>query len=292
MSRLADKLTGGEFVLTAEIAPPKGVATAAALTRLERLKGFDAINVTDNQGACMRMAALALARILVEQGYEPILQMTCRDRNRMALQSDLLGAAALGVENLLLLTGDHPRFGDHVAARPVFDLDSVHLLQAVQALMQGRDLAGNHLASYPTFCAGAAVAPAAEPRDVVLAKVAKKIRCGARFFQTQAVFERSRIASFMADLGADRIPVILGVVLLTGPRMAHFLNSHIPGVQVPQDLLKRLEEADKPLVEGVRIARETVGWAREFCQGVHLMTFGHEQLIPQILGEEPIRSDA
>lgn len=292
MSRLADKLAAGEFVLTAEIAPPKGVATAEAMARAQRLRDFDAINVTDNQGACMRMAALAFARILLEQGYEPILQMTCRDRNRMALQSDLLGAAALGIENLLLLTGDHPRFGDHVASRPVFDLDSVHLLQAVQALSRGRDLAGNVLSAPPAFCAGAAVAPAAEPRDVVLAKVAKKIRCGARFFQSQAVFERSRIASFMDALGAGSVPVILGVVLLTGPRMAHFLNSRIPGVQVPQDLLQRLEEADDPLLEGVCIARETVGWAHELCQGIHLMTFGHEQLIPQILGEEPVRSGA
>ncbi|NOY12353.1 MAG: 5,10-methylenetetrahydrofolate reductase [Deltaproteobacteria bacterium] len=288
MSRLAEKLAQQQFVMTAEIAPPKGVDVTSALARAELLQTMDAINVTDNQGACMRMSPVALARLLIEQGYEPILQLTCRDRNRMALQSELLGAAALGIENLLLLTGDHPQFGDHKAARPVFDLDSVQLLKAVAQLQQGVDMAGKALNHPPRFFSGAAVAPAAEPQVLVLKKLAKKVACGAQFFQTQAVFKRSQLESFMASAGLFRTPVIMGVLLLKNLRMAEFLNRNIPGVQVPEDLLQRLEGAADPLAEGVKIAREMVVLAREFCQGVHLMTFGHEDLLPQILADPSV----
>ena len=285
MSRLADKLAQQQFVVTAEIAPAKGVDVSAALRTAEQLQSLDAINVTDNQGACMRMSPLALARLLVEQGYEPVLQLTCRDRNRMALQSDLLGAAALGIENLLLLTGDHPKFGDHTAARPVFDLDSVQLLQVVQELVGGNDMTGKKLDVAPVFFSGAAVAPAAQPQALVLKKFNKKISCGAGFFQTQAVFQRSQVESFMAEAAECQIPVILGVLLLKNAKMADFLNRNIPGVQVPPDLIQRLDSAANPLQEGVQIACEMVSWARQYCQGVHLMTFGQEQLIPQILAD-------
>jgi 5,10-methylenetetrahydrofolate reductase len=285
MSRLSDRLARQQFVVTAEIAPPKGIDIAPALAKAELLRDMDAINVTDNQGACMRMSPLALARLLVEQGFEPILQLTCRDRNRMALQSDLLGAAAMGIENLLLLTGDHPKFGDHKASRPVFDLDSVQLIKAVDRLEQGVDMAGKPLCAAPKFFTGAAVAPAAEPQLLTLKKFQKKVSCGVKFFQTQAVFQRSQLETFMAAAKQFQVPVILGVLLLKNARMANFLNRNIPGVQVPQDLLQRLEGAADPLQEGVRIAREMVGLARHFCQGVHLMTFGHENLIPQILAE-------
>ncbi|SHI46808.1 5,10-methylenetetrahydrofolate reductase [Malonomonas rubra DSM 5091] len=283
MSRLAEKLSQQQFVVTAEIAPPKGVDVGPALAKAELLRDMDAINITDNQGACMRMSPLALAGQLVQHGYQPILQITCRDRNRMALQSDLLGASALGIENLLLLTGDHPKFGDHKASCPVFDLDSVQLLQAVSGLEHGVDMAGKKLSQPPQFFSGAAVAPAAEPQLLTLKKFKKKVACGARFFQTQAVFERTKLESFMAEARLYQVPVILGVLLLKNVRMADFLNRNIPGVQVPQDLLQRLEDAPDSLQEGVAIAREMVALAREFCQGVHLMTFGHEDLIPQIL---------
>ncbi len=285
MSRLAEKLRQGQFVVTAEIAPPKGADVSEALAKAEQLQFVDAINVTDNQGACMRMSPLALARLLVERGYEPVLQLTCRDRNRMALQSDLLGAAAMGIENLLLLTGDHPRFGDHGASKPVFDLDSVQLLQAVKQLQAGVDMAGRDLSAVPKFFSGTAVAPAAQPQPLMLKKFAKKISCGSDFFQSQAVFQRDQLTSFMAHAGDFQVPVLFGVLLLKSARMANFLNRNIPGIQVPKDLLKRLEDAADPLREGVQIAREMVGWARDCCQGVHLMTFGHEDLIPQILAD-------
>ncbi|MDO3380163.1 methylenetetrahydrofolate reductase [Geoalkalibacter halelectricus] len=284
MSHFSERLAGGEFVVTAEIAPPKGVALDLALGQADALPAeVVAVNVTDNQSANMRMAPLALAALLRQRGVEPILQMTCRDRNRMALQADLLAAAALGIENLLLLSGDHPRFGDHPQARPVFDLDSVQLLQAVQALMAGRDLAGRALTSAPVFCPGAAVTPEAEPFDLMFQKVQKKAAAGARFFQTQAVFSEEALARFMEHVRPLGVPVVMGVLLLKNARMARFLNEHIPGVRVPSDLINRLALAEDPLREGVEIARGLVATARRHCQGVHLMTLGCEDRISEIL---------
>jgi len=283
MSFLEQQLAAGRFVVTAEIAPPKGTDVTEALAKARALSGVTAVNVTDNQGANMRMTPLALAALLVRQGVEPILQFTCRDRNRMALQSDLLGAAALGVENLLILSGDHARFGDHPGAKSVFDLDSVQLLQAVDGLMAGKDMAGKPLAGAPRFFAGAAVTPEAEPFELMFQKFDKKIDAGARFFQTQAVFDGAKLERFMAAARPLGVPVLLGVLLLKSARMARFLNDNIPGVRVPQHLVERLEGAAKPLEEGVAIAREMVGKARDLCHGVHLMTLGCEERIPEIL---------
>ncbi|MBE0597029.1 MAG: methylenetetrahydrofolate reductase, partial [Desulfuromonadales bacterium] len=235
------------------------------------------------QGANMRMTPLAVAALLVREGIEPVLQLTCRDRNRMALQSELLGAAALGVENLLLLSGDHPRFGDHPQARAVFDLDSVQLLQTVQGLQAGHDLAGRSLAGVPRFFAGAAVAPEAEPFALMEQKMRKKVEAGARFFQTQAVFDPAKLERFVAAVQPLGVPVLLGVLLLKSAGMARFLNANIPGVQVPPALIARLEQASHPLDEGVAIAREMIAQGRRLCQGVHLMAFGAEALIPQLL---------
>ena len=283
MSRLADQLAAGQFVVTAEIAPPKGTDLAPAMEKARALKGVTAVNVTDNQGANMRMTPLVIAAMLLREGIEPILQLTCRDRNRMALQSDLLGAAALGVENLLILSGDHSRFGDHSGARSVFDLDSVQLLQVVFGLMKGRDMAGRSLQGSPSFFAGAAVTPEAEPFDLMFQKFSKKVSAGAGFFQTQAVFDASRLERFMAEARPLGRPVILGVLLLKSANMARFLNDNIPGVRVPQQLIERLDAAANPLEEGVAIARELVGHARRLCHGVHLMTLGQEERIPEIL---------
>ena len=283
MSRLQQQLASGTFAVTAEIAPPKGTAIEACLKVAGRLSDLTAINVTDNQGANMRLSALALAFRLRERGLEPVLQMTCRDRNRMALQSDLLAAAAMGIENLLLLSGDHSRFGDHPDARPVFDLDSVQLLEAVATLESGSDMAGQELDGRPAFFPGAAVNPAAEPFELMFQKVRKKVDCGARFFQTQAVFDQAALNRFMTAMAPLQVPVLAGVLLLRSARMARFLNERIPGVRVPENLIVRLDRAADPLREGVVIAREVIGWARTHCQGVHLMTLGHEELIPELL---------
>lgn len=284
MSRLSAALSAGRFVVTAEVAPPKGVDLQGVLNRARALPpSVTAVNVTDNQGANMRMTPLAVAALLVREGIEPVLQLTCRDRNRMALQSDLLGAAALGIENILLLSGDHARFGDHPQAKAVFDLDSVQLLQAVDGLQTGCDLAGRPLTGLPLFFAGAAVSPEAEPFELMFQKFRKKMQAGARFFQTQAVFDPIRLERFMAAAHPVGRPVVLGVLLLKSAAMARFLNEHIPGVQVPPALIARLEQASFPLEEGVAIAREMVGHARRLCHGVHLMTLGMEERIPELL---------
>lgn len=283
MSRLQDHLDAGTFVVTAEIAPPKGTDTSPALDQAKALSDLVAINVTDNQGANMRLSPLVLSGLMRQSGIEPILQLTCRDRNRLALQSDLLGASALGIENLLLLSGDHASFGDHPEARSVFDLDSVQLLQTVSGLMEGTDMADQSLSSAPVFFAGAAVSPEAEPFDLMFQKYCKKIDCGAQFFQTQAVFDSNRFVDFMQEATPLHKPVLAGILLLKSAGMARFLNARIPGVKVPDSLIERLEKAEKPLEEGVAIAREMVDVARDCCQGVHLMTLGHEDRIPEIL---------
>lgn len=283
MSFLSEQLDNGQFVVTAEIAPPKGTDLSEALAAVEKLTGIAAVNVTDNQGANMRLSSLALAARLQQQGTETVLQLTCRDRNRMALQSDLLGAASFGIENLLLLSGDHSKFGDHPDSRPVFDLDSVQLLDMAAGLMAGTDMAGKSLDGVPEFFPGAAVNPAAEPFELMFQKVAKKVDSGARFFQTQSVFDCETLERFMLAMQPLKVPVIAGVLLIRSSRMARFLNDNIPGVQVPETLVQRLDSAEDPLAEGVEIAREAVAWARDHCQGVHLMTLGHEDKIPAIL---------
>jgi len=283
MTSLARQLGAGQFVVTAEIAPPKGTAVERALRQARALRDLTAINVTDNQGANMRLGAAAMAAMLVREGVEPVLQLTCRDRHRMALQSDLLGAAAQGIENLLLLSGDHARFGDHPDARSVFDLDSVQLLQVVAELQAGQDMHGAPLDGVPVFFPGAAVAPEAEPFELMFRKVEKKVAAGARFFQTQALFSVTGLERFATATAPLETPVLAGVLLLKSARMARFLNSNIPGVQVPERLVERLEKAADPLAEGVAFARELVAAARELCQGVHLMTLGREDLIPELL---------
>ncbi len=283
MSHLSRQLVEGHFVVTAEVAPPKGTNLAPALDEVKKFAGITAVNVTDNQGANMRLSSLVLAAHLQQAGTETILQLTCRDRNRLALQSDLLGAAAFGIENLLLLSGDHSKFGDHPDARPVFDLDSVQLLDMTAALMAGTDMVGKQLNGVPNFFPGAAVNPAAEPFELMFQKVSKKVDSGARFFQTQSIFSRETLERFMEAMVPLQTPVIAGVLLIRNAKMARFLNANIPGVQVPELLIERLDAATDPMAEGVEIAREAVAWARELCQGVHLMTLGFEDKIPEIL---------
>jgi len=284
ISKLQHKLDAGEFVVTAEVCPPKGSDCAEFLAKAKALQGIaDAINVTDNQGANMRISPLAAAALLVREGIEPIFQITCRDRNRMALQSDLLGAAALGVRNVLALTGDHISFGDHRQAKPVFDLDSVQLLGAIAELGRGRDLAGNPLCGAPTFFAGAAAAPEAEPFEATLFKLEKKVAAGARFLQTQAVFDPSRLSAFREAVAPLGVRVIAGILLLKSARMARFITANIPGLRVPDHLVAELENAGDPLSAGVEIARRLAREAKPFCDGIHVMAMGREDLIPEIV---------
>jgi methylenetetrahydrofolate reductase (NADPH) len=283
-SSLQSLLESGRFVATAEVCPPKGSDCTGFLARAAALKGsVDAVNVTDNQGANMRISPLAASALLLRAGIEPILQLTCRDRNRLALQSELLGAAALGVTNVLALTGDHISCGDHPEGKPVFDIDSVQLLEIVSRLNSGTDAAGRTLEGKPFFFAGAAAAPAAEPFDLAMFKVEKKIAAGARFLQTQAIFDPDKLIRLTEAVRPSGIKVIAGVFLLKSAGMARFVNRNIPGLTVPDHMEEELDRATDPLAAGVEAARRLVKECRDICDGVHIMALGREDLIPAIL---------
>ena len=283
-NRFREKLLSGQFVITTEVCPPKGcdcgqfLATARMLAPL-----VDAINVTDNQGANMRISPLAAAALLVREGIEPIYQITCRDRNRLALQSDLLGAAALGITNILALTGDHISFGDHPGGKPVFDLDSVQLLDTVTRLNNGRDLSGTTLDSAPAFFPGAAAAPEAEPFEPTRYKLAKKVSSGALFLQTQAIFDFGKFARFSELVAPLGVKVIAGVIVLKSAGMARYINRNIPGLTVPTEVVAELEGSTDQLAAGVTIATRLARSLAPHCDGIHLMAMGREEVIPQIV---------
>ena len=281
---LSRKMGDNRFVITAELAPPRGSDMSGFL----RMAAFvaphvDAINVTDNQGANMRMTPLAAAALLVHEGIEPIMQLTCRDRNRLALQSDLLGAAAMGIHNILALTGDHISCGDHSQGRAVFDLDSVLLIQTIQGLNGGRDINGKALDGKTTFFAGAAAAPEVEPFIVTRPKLAKKAMAGARFFQTQAVFDPQRLQIFCETVEPLGVKVIAGVLVLKSAKMAEYINRNIPGLKIPPAVVERLANSPDPAAEGLRIATELAIQCRNISQGVHLMAMGRDEVVPEIV---------
>ncbi len=283
-SQLQQKLMAGKFVLTAEVCPPKGCDCSEFLGKARQLAHLvDAINVTDNQGATMRISPLAAAALLSREGIESIYQLTCRDRNRLALQSDLLGAAALGITNVLALSGDHISFGDHRTGKPVFDLDSVQLLQTIKGLGAGQDLAGKKIDGAPAFFVGAAAAPEAEPFALTLFKLEKKVTAGAQFFQTQAIFDPERLALFSESVRPLQVKVIAGILLLKSAGMARYVNSNIPGLKVPAHFIAELEAAADPLATGVAIAKRLAAACKPHCDGLHIMAMGREELIPEIL---------
>ncbi len=287
LSEFASALEAGEFVVTGEIGPPKGTNVEKCLEDAEHLRGkVVAVNVTDIQSAVMRFGSLATCAMLVDRGLEPVFQMVCRDRNRLALQSDLLSAYVLGVRNVLCLTGDHNILGDHPDSKPVFDLEAVGLLQCVQGLCEGRDLAGNELDGAPEFYPGAVVTPAADPVEPQILRMEKKMEAGARFFQTQAVYDVEQFADFMEQVEDFGVPVLAGIVLLKSVGMARFMNKNVSGVQVPEHLIDRLKADKKKTKSGetaVEIAIETIEGVKELCQGVHIMPLGWDHLVPEII---------
>ena len=286
--KLSVELASGNFVVTGEIGPPKGVDVARMLEDAEHLRGkVAAINVTDLQSSVMRVGSLAVCRLLVEKGLEPIYQMTCRDRNRLALQSDLLSASILGIENVLALTGDAVPLGDHPAAKSVFDLDSVTLLQTIQTLMSGKDLSGNALEGTPRFFPGAVVSPCSEPLEPQIMKMEKKVEAGAKFFQTQAVYEPERFEKFMGAVTHLRVPVLVGIVLLKSPAMAKFMNEHVAGVHVPDAIIEELASVPKEArkKKSVEIAARLIRKMRPLCQGAHIMPLGWDSEVPKVIEE-------
>lgn len=287
MSKLRQALEAGRFVVTSEIGPPKGVNIEKCLDEAERLKErVTAFNVTDLQSAVMRFGSLATCRLLIERGMEPILQMTCRDRNRLALQSDLLSAYGLGIRNVLCITGDHPKLGDHPQAKGVFDLDSVQLLAAAKTLQHGKDLAGNDLQGSPEFFSGAVVTPEAEPLQMQIIKMKKKIEAGAEFFQTQAVYNTEKFKQFARQVSDLNVPILAGLVILKSVGMARFMNENVAGVNVPEELIEELKkdkEKTKSGQTGIEIAVRTIREIKDYCQGVHLMPLGWDDKVPAIL---------
>jgi len=278
------RLRAGPPVVTAELNPPKGVDLTAVLSMAEALRLIvDAINVTDSQAAVMSQMGLALAHRLVDLGVQPVLQVSCRDRNRIALQADLLAAAALGVTNVLCLTGDDPKAGDHPDTKPVFDLDVMALLKAATALRNGRDLAGNPLKDAPDLLPGAVVNPGAPDLDKELRRMDEKIAAGAAFFQTQAVFDMSLLDRFAKSVEGRGVPVLIGVIIPKSARMARWMTQNLPGVRVPDEVISDLESASKPGERGVRIAADLVREAAARFRGVHVMALGWERRIPEVL---------
>ncbi len=286
--KITDLFARGEFVTTAEVGPPKGINIDHLIHSAKTyLRDITAVNVTDNQSSVMRLGSLATCKAMKDEGLTPIFQVTCRDRNRIALQSDILSAAMFGIENLLLLTGDHTVMGDHPQAKPVFDLDSVSLLHTVKQLEAGVDLAGNELeGDAPSFTKGAVVSPCSDSVDVQLAKMEQKVRAGAEYFQTQAVFEPEKFIKFMDKAKQFGVPVMLGLIIPKSAAMARFMNNNIAGISVPDSMLDELnadKEKTKAGVTGVEITARIIKECRPYCQGVHLMTLGWEAKVPDIL---------
>ncbi|MFH1138616.1 MAG: methylenetetrahydrofolate reductase [Pseudomonadota bacterium] len=283
-----EALNSGRFVVTAEAAPPKG-------TDLERLKHHigmlkdrvDGINLTDHQSSVMRFPSLGAALLVKEMGGEPILQMTCRDRNRLALQADLLFAFSRGVQTVLCLTGDSMVVGDHKGAKGVFDLDSAQLLKTIRTMEKGYDLAGGQLEGGVRFCASAIVTPEADPLEPQLIKFEKKIEAGAEFIQTQAVYDLDRFQKFMDYARDFQVPILAGIILLTSAGMARFMNKNVPGVNVPSNLIDEMASAPKgkALAQGIEIAGRMIRRIKDekICAGVHVMAIGKEETVPEIL---------
>jgi len=279
------KLQQGKFLVTSEIGPPKGIDTKVILEDAELIRGrVDAINVTDLQSSVMRLGSLAVCRLLKEKGFESIFQMTCRDRNRLALQSDLLSAAALGIENVLILTGDHPSMGDHPSAKAVFDLDSVQLLDVVKKLESGTDMMGNKLEGpAPQFCKGAVVNPGADPLEPQILKMEKKIAAGAEFFQTQAIYDIKQFEYFLSKIKHLKTTILGGIVLLKSAGMAKYMNANVAGINVPENLIQRMQETKDKSATSIEIAAELIKELKPMCQGIHIMPIGWDKKVPLVL---------
>ena len=279
-----------DFVVTAEAGPGKGSNVAKMVEHIELLKDrVDGLNVTDNQSAVMRYPSLGTCLLIKEHGGEPVLQITCRDRNRLAIQADLLFAYSRGIDNVLCLTGDSVDVGDHKEAMPVFDLDSVQLIHLVHALNSGRDMVGNELDGGVDFCIGASGTPSADPIEPQLIKFEKKLGAGVDFIQTQAIYDLDEFKRFVeyARKTDGKAKILAGIVLLVGAKMATYMNENVPGIYVPQYLIDELAQAPKGkgIATGIEIAGRLIRQIKEekICDGVHIMAIGREERVPEIL---------
>ena len=284
---LQSKLEAGKFAITCEVGPLKGTDITEVEEASELLKDkVDAANVTDQQSSVMRLGSLAVSSILVKKGLEPIFQMTCRDRNRIALQSDLLSAWVMGIKNVLALTGDLPALGDHPAAKPVYDLDSVTLLHTISKLNEGFDINGNELQGKPAFFPGAVVKVESDTEasmELQIVKMERKVAAGARFIQTQSVYDAEHFAKFMKRVEKLKVPVLAGVIPLKSAGMAKFMNKNVSGVFVPEELIQKMTDAEDKTATGIQICADLIKQLKPLCQGVHIMAIGWEKKVPSII---------
>ncbi len=286
MSRFRKAVEEKEFLVTAEVAPPKGGNPARMLAMAQMLKGrVHALNITDGSRAVLRMSPVAASVILLQHNIEPICQIACRDRNIIGLQADLMGAHALGIRTILALTGDPVKAGDHKNAKAVFELESVRLLKVISRLNQGFDANDKPLTDDPLdLFPGAAVDPQSKSWSGLQQRFERKLEAGAQFFQSQLITDFDRLDKFMTQIAAGHDkPILAGIFLLKSAKNAQFINKNVPGVQIPEEIIQRLADAADPLQEGVKIAAQQVQFAKQICQGVHMMAVKREDLIPQIL---------
>lgn len=278
-----DKLKSDKFILTTEISPPKGIETTALLNYATELKEtVDAFNITDSQRSIMRMNPIALGKLLLNQECEPIVQITCRDRNRIGLQSDLLGAWALDIKNICIMTGDYPTKGDHPFSKPVYDLDSVQLIQAVRKLNSGYDMSDNELDKAPEFVIGA-VSNIDVDQHMKYIKLKKKIQMGLDFIQTQAIYDIELFENFIEKTNDFEIPIIAGVIPLKSVKMAQYMTQNVPGIHIPEELVLRIEKSIDPAQEGINICVETIKELKKMCRGIHLMPINQQMYTKQII---------
>ena len=284
--RLREVLESGQFATTVEYNPPKGTNVSSIMDNAKALLGkVHGVNVTDNTAAILRAGSMSVCRLLYEMGHDPVMQMTCRDRNRLAIQSDLMSAHILGIRNMLCLPGDYPTVGDHKDAKPVYDLDSIGIMQVIHSLNQGKDLTGHKLNGLTDLYIGAAVTPEQDPRGPMLAKFEAKVNAGTKFFQTQAFYDVEKFKSFMKAVRKFPVKVLAGILVLRSAKMAEFMNANIPGVDVPQDIIDELKAAgdEKALDVGVQIAVRTINAVRDHCDGVHIMAIKAVDRLPEII---------
>ena len=294
MATVADKIIAREFVVTSELTLPKGVDLTEVFAKAQSLKGYvDAFNLTESPRARMAIAPSAVARLLLERGIEPIVQVTARDRNRIAIQADILGAAALGVRNFVFMAGDPPANGDHPEAKPVFELTSNQMLSAGHQLAQGRDMAGNPLRGAPVLFLGATANPGATDLQAEAVNTRRKIDAGAQFLQTQAIYERATLERFLDAVKPDGVAILAGIIPLKSAKMGGWLNGNVPGIRVPESLLQEMQGVagtDGEVAKGIDIAARTIRDIRGVCAGVHVMGLGWEHHIPEILRGSGLRS--
>jgi methylenetetrahydrofolate reductase (NADH) len=284
MSSFAETLSTGQFIVTAELNPPKGTDLSDLLAKAESLRGrVDAFNLTDSASAIMTMAPVGAAAPLKQRGFEPILQVTGRDRNRIAIQGDLLAGSSLGVNTIVCMGGDPPGAGDHPEAKPVFDFDTISLLKAASALNNGKDFMGKALKGSTDFCLGAVCNPGADDLDKELQRLHEKVDAGAEFFQTQAVYEPDRFSSFMERAGKFGKPIIAGFIVLKSGDMARRLNETLPGVSVPEPLIAEMDAASDKPAKSIEVAGRVISELKDLCRGVHIMAIGWENRIPAML---------